>query len=139
MSCQLSFIGEDLDVDNLIELVRIPGFRKSYKGALFSPRRNLYSKTSSASIRIGDADFSNFKQQVKDAEEFLTLHSSNLKVISEIENIQYATISFGSDSTSLNEKGVQSFYFPIQLISICSILKISIETSIYNINHISRR
>jgi hypothetical protein len=138
MSCHLSFIGEDLDVDILIERVGIPGFRKSYKGELFSPIRNLYSRTSSASIQIGNADFSNFGQQVKDAEEFLLLHSINLKVVSEIDGIQYATITFGSDSTSLNEKSVQSFYFPIELISICAELRISIETSVYNSNHFSR-
>ena len=112
--------------------------QKSYKGESFSPLRNLYSKTSSASIQIGNADFSNFRQQVKDAEEFLLLDSKNLKVISEIDGIQYATIIFGSDSTFLNEKSVQSFYFPIQLISICSELKISIEISVYNSKHFSR-
>lgn len=135
MSCNLSFIGEDLDVDTLTERVDIPGFRKSYKGEMVSPDRNLYSKTSSASIQIGSADFSNFRQQVKDAEEFLLSHSRNLKVISEIDGIQYATITFGSDSKSLNEKSVESFYFPIELISICAQLKISIETSVYNSNH----
>jgi len=137
MSCYLSIIGEDLDVDTLVERISIPGFEKSYKGELISPKRDAYSKTSCATIKISDADFANFKQQVKDAEEFLRIHCKNLMAISDTDGVQYATIRFGSDSTSLIEKSVQSFYFPFALITICAELKISIETSIYNSNHFS--
>ena len=140
MSCQLTFIGENLDVDALVERIDLPGFEKKYKGELFSPRRNLYSKTSSASIfisdtSIGDTDFENFKQQAIEAQNFLQTHKDKLKCFADIEGVDYATISFGSNSTSLIEKSVQSFYFPISLITICAELKISIETTIYNNNH----
>lgn len=135
MSCLLCFIGEDLDVDILVERIGIPGFRKRYKGELFSPRRKLYSKSSSASIQISDADFENFNQQVEDAQKFLQTNKNKLMFIADTVGLQYTYISFGSNSTSLIEKSIQSFYFPISLITVCAELKISIETTIYNSNH----
>lgn len=135
MSCFLSFIGEDLDVDTLVERIGISGFNKSYKGELFSPKRRLYSKSSSASIIISDADFENFNQQVEDAQKFLQTYNNKLMSIADSEGVEYAYINFGSNCTSLIEKSVQSFYLPITLITLCAELKISIETTIYNNNH----
>ncbi len=133
MSCYLTFIGKDFDVDSFVERVGIKDFEKRYKGELVSVRRNKFSEYSSASIRIGKQELDNFNLQVREAEEFLINCEGKLKVIAEAKDIEYATISFGINDTVLSEKMNQSFYFPISFISICAELKISIETTIYSI------
>ncbi|HOU47563.1 MAG TPA: hypothetical protein PLL99_07135, partial [Chitinophagales bacterium] len=105
---------------------------KKYKGELVSARRKKYSEYSSASIKLSDADFEDFNQQVKDAEIFLQTYLDNLKCIANTDGVEYANITFGMNATQLLEKKIQSFYFPISLITICAELNISVETTVYN-------
>ncbi len=131
MSCYLSIIGKDLDVDAFVERIGIKEFEKRFKGELISARRNKYSEHSSASVKISDAGFENFKQQIEEAEVFLNTYKDNLKCIVDTDGVEYANINFGVNE--LLEKSVQSFYFPISLITICAELKISIETTVYKL------
>ena len=130
MSCLLRVLGEDFNVDRFVEETQIADFRKRYKGDFVSPSRDKRLEHSSASIIISDADFSNIKTQIEEAEAFLVKHKSNLRNIATTKEIEYATIDFGADSLLPNGM-TKSFYFPISLVSICAELKIGIELSVY--------
>lgn len=133
MSCYLSIIGKDLDVDVFVERTGMQNFQKKYKNDLSSTHRKKNSEYSSVSIKISDADFDNFNQQVKEAQSFLETYRDNLKCIADTSGIEYANINFGSNATLLIKKNVQSFYLPVPLISLCAELNISIETTVYGV------
>ena len=132
MSCYLSIIGKDLDVDAFVARTNINDFQKRYKNDLASGSKSKNLEYSSASIKISDADFENFNKQIEEVQVFLNTYRDHLKCIADTDGVEYANIHFGANSTTLFEKKVQSFYFPISLITICAELKISIETTVYN-------
>ncbi|MDB5112782.1 MAG: hypothetical protein JWR67_3896 [Mucilaginibacter sp.] len=131
MSCHLSIIGEDLDIDTFVNKTQMLGFKKSYKGSPIgmSATRNL--KYSVASITTSEAEFDNIKDQISDTLDFLIKYKDNLRHIASTPEIEYATINFGSDSTINEEQLTQNFHFTMGLIKICAELGIEIELSIY--------
>lgn len=131
MSCKLSIIGTDLDIDTFVNKTKISGFNKSYKGDSISKANSRKRRYSFVSITTSDAGFDDIKSQIKETIEFLNKHLDNLKHISSTPEVEYATINFGVDSIINEECLTQSFYFPIALIEICTKLSIEIELSIY--------
>lgn len=131
MSCVLTIIGADFDVDTFVEKAAMPEFDKSYKGEPISKGNSRIRQWSGVSMTISDAGFDNVKTQIEEATEFLIKHRGNLKHISTTKEIEFATIDFGIDSIIDEDHLTQGFYFTLPLIEICAELKISIALSIY--------
>lgn len=132
MSCYITFMGRNLDVDDFVLRTGIPSFDKSYKGDLQPGAKNKTVLYSSASLKISAVDFESLTQQVKDAEIFLNTEKENLKCIAYAEGLEFATIIFGVNADNIIDKNIESFYFPNKLISLCAELKLSIEFTVYN-------
>ncbi len=131
MSCGLSIIGTDLDIDAFVSKTEMSGFNKSYKGDPISKVNPKKRKYSFVSMIISEASFNDIKSQINDSVAFLIKYQDNLRHIADTPEIEYATINFGVDSIIDEEHLTQSFYFPISLIKICAELGIGIELSIY--------
>ncbi len=131
MSCVLSIIGENLDIDTFISQTNIPGFNIKHKGDPITLVSNKKAKHSSASIITSDADFDDIKGQISDTINFLNKYRDNLKHIVNTPEIEYATINFGVDSIIDEAHLIQSFYFTPELVKICGSLGIGIELSTY--------
>ncbi len=131
MSCKLSIIGTYLDIDSFVSKTKMSGFSKSYKGDSINRVNPRKLKYSFVSIITSEAGFDDIKSQINDTISFLNKYQDNLRHISDIPEIEYATIDFGVDSVIDEEHLTQSFYFPISLIKICAELGIGIELSIY--------
>jgi hypothetical protein len=130
MSCELGIYGIDFNVDEFVKNSGIAGFRKGYKGELRSGSKTEKNEFSYAKITISNADFSDVRTQIKEAEEFLLKYKNNLKKIADNEVIE-AGIDFGANDFMENGM-VKSFYFPPTLVAICAELKLSIELSVYS-------
>jgi hypothetical protein len=131
MSCVLTIIGTNFDVDAFVEKAAMPEFDKSYKGEPINRASSRIAQYSSASMIISNAGFGNVKTQIEEATEFLIKHRDNLKHIATTKEIEFATIDFGVDSIIDEDHLTQGFYFTLSLIEICAELKISITLSTY--------
>lgn len=131
MSCILSIIGTDLDIDTFVSRTKMSGFSKSYKADSISKVNPKKRKYSFVSIKTSEASFADIESQIKDTIDFLSKYQDNLRLIASTPEVEYATIDFGVDSVIDEEHLTQSFYFPINLIKICAELGIGIELSIY--------
>ncbi len=130
MGCNLSIIGEHLDVDALETKLGLPGFRKNYKGVpryRTNPEKEElpYSYMSTA---ISDAGFDDLEQQVKDVISYLMQHFDTLKLVSGVKEVQYFNLDFGVDYA---DKFYQSMYMPPKLVRLAGELGMSIEVSLY--------
>lgn len=130
MGCNLSIIGEDLDVDALETKLGLPGFHKNYKGVpryRTKPEKEKlpYSYMSTA---ISDAGFDDMEQQVKDVISYLKQHFDTLKLVSGVKEVQYFNLGFGVDYAN---KFCQSMYLPPELVRLAGELGMSIELSLY--------
>ena len=131
MSCVLSIVGENLDVDDFVKKTRMPGFDISYKGDSLGVSAHRKKKFSGASIVTSSKDFDDLKGQIEDTARFLNEHKNNLKVIASTANIDHAIIDFGIDSIINENQLTQTFRFPKDLIELCAELRLEIEVSIY--------
>lgn len=131
MSCGLSIVGTDLDIDTFVSKTKMSGFSKSYKGDPINRVNPRKLKYSFVSIITSEEGFDDIKSQINDTISFLNKYQENLRPIADTPQIEYATINFGVHSVIDEEHLTQSFYFPIELIKICAELNIGIELSIY--------
>ena len=131
MSCVLSIIGENFDVDAFVNESKIRGFNVGYKGDPINKVNKRTRTFSLASITTSNADFDNIKDQIEETIEFLVKYKSSLIHIANTPGIECATIDFGVESIIDKNHLTQSFNFPIELIKVCADLGIEIELSIY--------
>lgn len=130
MSCNLSIIGEDLDVDALEAKLGLSGFHKNYKG---TPRYKTKPEKeklpySYMSTSVSDAGFDAFEQQVKDVIAYLQQHYDILKLVSGVKEVQYFNLDFGVRYAG---KFRQGLYLPSELVRLAGELGMSIEVSLY--------
>ena len=131
MSCGLSVLGENFDVDAFVSKVNTLSFTVAYKGDSINKVNQKKRTHSIASITTSEAGFDDVPRQINETIAFLTKHKEALKHIAGTPGIDYATINFGVDSIIDRKHISQSFYFTIDLIKICAELGIEIELSIY--------
>lgn len=130
MSCNLSIIGEDLDVDALEAKLGLSGFHKNYKGV---PRYRTKPEKeklpySYMSTCVSDAGFEAFEQQVKDVIAYLQQHYDILKLVSGVKEVQYFNLDFGVRYAG---KFRQGLYLEPELVRLAGELGMSIEVSLY--------
>ncbi|MEO8887131.1 MAG: DUF4279 domain-containing protein [Mucilaginibacter sp.] len=131
MSCVLSIIGEDLNVDAFVSKTKMKWDSVWYKGDVINRVNPKKKKHSGVSIATSEADFDDVKTQITETIDFLIKRKENLIHIATTPGIQYVTINFGVDSVIDEDHLTQGFFFPPELIKICSELGIGIELSIY--------
>lgn len=131
MSCVLSIIGTNLDIDAFVETAGMPDFDKMYKGEPINKVSSRIARYSSIGIEISNAGFDDVKTQIEEATKFLIRHRDNLKHIATTKEIEFATIDFGVDSMVDENHLTQGFYFTMPLIKICAELGIEIQLSLY--------
>lgn len=127
MACMFTILGENLNIDLLIQNSKLKGFKKYYKGDEFG--RNKLRKNSFASRCVSNSD--NLKIQIDAATKFLKANGMKLRSVKDMDGIQYATFDFGT-ACSMNNGFVESFYLPPEFVGMCGELNIGIELSIYN-------
>jgi len=71
MSCELSIIGTDLNIDTFVSKTEMSGFRKSYKGDVISKVNSRKRKYSFVSITTSEAGLDDIKGQINDTISFL--------------------------------------------------------------------
>ncbi|QEK50837.1 hypothetical protein FYC62_03490 [Pedobacter aquae] len=132
MSCILSILGENFDVDQFVNKTNI-SFSIRHRGDIISGTSPIVrkSKFSMASISTSEKNYCNITNQIEETLDFLIKHKKKLQIINTFPSIDFATVNFGIDSTIDEEHLTQSFYFPLELIKICAELGISIETTLY--------
>ncbi len=134
MSCVLSIIGKELDIDSFVEKSKLSPHKKRYIGEAKSPNRPNGAKMmySALSIEVSDADFTEFETQIKDAVKFLKSNKSKLKHVGLTKEIEYATLRFGIEMTIDKENVLsQSSFIPNELLKLAGNLNLSIEISLY--------
>ncbi|SEP30141.1 DUF4279 domain-containing protein [Mucilaginibacter sp. OK283] len=132
MSCVLRIIGEDFDVDSFILKTGIDPYKVFYKGdpKVKSKPDGKKFEHSGCAIDASEADFTDFKQQVKDVIEFLESNRNKLLFINSGSEIQYAVLDFGVAYNP--DKFTQTQYLPKELLKLAADLGIGIEISIIN-------
>jgi len=131
MSCIFRITGENFDVDDFIQKSGISPYAKFYKGAprIESKPNGEKIKTTSCNLKVSDAGFDEFNQQVQDAIDYLNSHQQKLQYIKSTPEIQYATLDFGVEYNP--DKFTQTQYLPTELVKLSADLGIGIEISIY--------
>jgi len=133
MSCTLSIIGKNLDVQTFIAKSKLRPHHVFLKGEpIFKTKiKSKLRAYSGISIVTSKADFDNLKIQIKDTISFLQRNKEKLKCISTTKEIQYATLNFGVDSTIHKNMFSQSEVFPNKLLRIAGELGLDLEISLY--------
>lgn len=130
MSCVLSFIGQDLDVDALDGKSGLGNGRKTYKG---QPRFKTQPEGekmpySVLSFVVSNAGFDDFNQQVEDVIEYLRTHYQQMTLLAATKGIEFANLSFG---VNYQDKFVQSHSLTPELVKLAGELGLSIEVCVY--------
>lgn len=134
MSCILSLLGEDFDIDRFNELCGIDGFEFKIKGEPIGPpatsqRTRKYNRLT---LMVSDAGLDEFDRQIHEAVEFLRYNLHKLTIIPSFPGIDYAVLSFGVDSTLGRPNALsQTLRFPYRLVQLCTAIGVEIELAFY--------
>lgn len=131
MSCVLRVWGNDLDIDALLEMIKIEAYRVWHKGDPVSSKAALPIQTySGACFTVSDAKFHEFEHQVEDAISFLERSAGDISFIAAFPGVEGAAIDFGIE---LRQVFVHCDYLPPKLLALAGPLGIGIELSHYPI------
>ena len=134
MSCYLSIIGQNFDVNNFIEISKLVPESKWFH----EKQKKSKIAYSGMSLLTSSANFKDFKLQIEETTVFLKKHKRKLAYIKKSKDIEFATLTFGVDSKGIRNNGVQSHFFPKQFLQLTSELSLDIELTIYSIEESSK-
>jgi len=131
MSCVLRISGKNFDVDDFIAMTKLKPCQIFKKGepkfkTLPNGKKLTYS---GVNIVVSRADFKDFKEQTKDATEFLHKHRNELNKFIKSKN-QYEAFVLDFGINSENDL-IQCYQFPSDLLKLAAGLNISIWLSQY--------
>jgi hypothetical protein len=134
MSCILSIVGKELDVDGFIQKSGLEPYKTFYKG---EPR--LRTKPdgekrafSGLSIETSNADFNQLDVQISDTIAFLKANKEKLQHIVTTKEVDHATLDFGIELRIDYDRVVYQFdRFPAELLRLAGGLGIDLEISLY--------
>lgn len=129
MSCILNIIGVDLDVDTIIEHNNLEPDMISRKGERAFGKLKRLNKWSCIGFIVSEAGFEQLDKQIKDTINYLNSNVDRFSFIKTEKSIQFANVHLGVTNEF---KWVQSFYFPTELLEICSKIGLSIGLSTYD-------
>lgn len=132
MSCRFSIAGKDFDPDAFVAKTKFNNCNIKRKGEpRVASKPNGHIMTWSVlSTSASEADFNEFKQQVKDVISFIRNNKEMLEQIKETNGAEYAGFDFGIDHDCGNF--CQSLYLPSELIKLAGELGLYIEISVYD-------
>lgn len=133
MSCVLSIIGKNLNVDELLSSTKLKVAEIRHKGEAINKLDNTKKLPYSyVSILTSNAEFDKLQAQINDTIKYLKRNFDKLKLVSTVKNIDYFVLNFGIDLT-INKKNIltQNEMLPSKLLKLCGDLNIDIELSIY--------
>ena len=137
MPCNLVILGKHFDIDAFLEISKLRGYFKSYKGEpVFKSKPQGRKLTQSrVSIQTSKAEFDNLDMQIKDTIRYLKKHKDKLSYINKTKEIEYAFLDFGIDLRIDGRNTImQSDMFPIALVKPAGEIGLSIMLSIYPID-----
>lgn len=114
----------------LLELQAFQYFKKNTGGGLINSSKRV-RRHSILTYVLSKSDFGDFQGQIDKALIFLEDNRQSLSSIKNNNAIQFATISFGIDTTINSNDLVQTLYLSQKIISICNSLGLEIEISLY--------
>ena len=136
MPCNLTILGEKLDVDELISKSKLRGYTKHYIGQpMFKSKPNGKKLIHSGiGTQTSKADFDNLDKQIKDTIKYLKTHAEKLSIIKQTKEIDFAVLDFGIN-LRIDKKKIllQSDRFPSELLKLAGDLGLDIELSVYAI------
>ena len=136
MPCNLTIIGENLDIDALIFESKLRGYSKHYKGQpRFKSKPDGIKLThSQVSTQTSKADFNDLDKQIEDTIKYLKRNIDKLNIIHQTKEIDLAVLDFGIN-LRIDKKKVllQSDRFPNELLKLAGDIGLGIELSIYPI------
>lgn len=130
ITASLSIIGENFDPNQFKEQISIKIDKAVYKG---QHRHNLSSDKimtySYVHIDIGNLTQkqSDWNRHIAMVTDFLKTNKTELSKIHLLNGVDYFNLDISTDTC---KQGIERFYFPTDLVHICSELNISIETSL---------
>ena len=136
MPCNLTILGESLDIDAFIAKSKLRGYSKHYKGQpMFKSKPDgkklLHSRVGTQTSK---ADFNNLNKQISDTIKYLKRHIDQLNIIKQTKGIDLAVLDFGIN-LRIDKKKIllQSDRFPNELLKLAGEIGLDIELSIYPI------
>ena len=128
MSCVVRVAGDQLDIDALLALIKLPADAIRRKGQPRGISGRLHT-TSGANFFVSDADFDEFGQQLKDATVFLDLHRVVLLTMVDYPGVESTVLDFG---VSLSRNCfARSSRLPPSFIRAAAAIGIGVEISCY--------
>src|SRR5580704_7678952 len=121
MSCILTIIGKNFDVDAFIKRSSLKGYSKSYRGEpVFKSKPDgnklVYSRLS---VQTSKADFNNLKKQIADSIRYLKRNKDKLSLITKTKGIDFTILDFGINlRIDKKETLLQSDRFPNELLKL---------------------
>lgn len=134
MSCILSIIGENLDVDAFVLKSSLAPYKRFYKGEprIGTKPEGKKHTLSGLAIQTSSADFHELSVQIKDTITFLQSNKLKLQHIRATKEVQHATLDFAIELRIDHKKVVFQFErFPADLLLLAGELGIDLEVSIY--------
>ena len=134
MSCTLSIIGKNFDVDLFLKKTKLRPHHVFLKGEpIFKTQpKSKRRQYSGITILTSTRNFKNLKAQINATIRYLNRNKVKLRFISRTKEVQYAILDFGIDSDMLSKKFSHSEIFPNKLLRLAAELGLDIEVSIYH-------
>ena len=131
--CVLHVSGKNLDPAALLEGTHLYAYRVYQVG---QPRRHFPDgsrhTSSGFSVNVSDASWSDLRQQVEDACEFLDRHAEDIRRILDSGTVDDMRLDFPIHSR-LGEKFAQFDLFPAKLVTMAGVFGIGLELSTYRV------
>jgi hypothetical protein len=129
MSCYLRFCGDELDVIEIIETLRLKPSKVWEKGLpRFKSNPKRLNKHSGFNLLVSDTELNNFEKQKKEAIEYLSVNKELLSSIIKYKGIDGGDLDFGIEWRNV---AVQCDNFPSVLIKLAGQIGLGIELSQY--------
>lgn len=128
MSCVLTVVGENFDVDTFVAISGLSPHTVWYKGEPRNKRGELNQKNG-FNLSVSDAEFNDFNNQVSDTLLFLSQNADKLQLLKTVE-IEFATLDFGVD-TANNNGMYKGFYLPPSLVEAAAAFGIGVKVTVY--------
>jgi len=127
----LSIGGTNFNPDEFLKQAKLKIDTISYKGDPINRLPNAkIRQISFISKIICRFEDDNWNRQLEDSLAYLNKNKNKLLLASSFPGVEFINLDLALNSI-IEEKLIQSFFFPVELIKICGELSISIETTLF--------
>jgi hypothetical protein len=130
--CVLRAYGKHFDVDTYMKKSKLQPcliyHRGEHKLKKTNPKKYKWPD-SGINVPVSNASFENFRRQVKDAIKFLIKNKSEIKKLTNFKGVEGVQLDFPVSHDQ--EKYIQEYFFPAELIVLASALSLGLGISEY--------